>query len=149
MIGQSSTGRLIKQTMALAELEKPIIGIRKVLVVEDEPEVLSALSVLFTSEGYAVATAENGEEAIKRMDDDPPDLVVADLFLPERDGFELLTHSLQKHPGCPVLAISGGGKSGDKKTFLEAAAHAGASATLEKPFTKAELLKIVDQLLQT
>jgi DNA-binding response OmpR family regulator len=122
--------------------------VKRILVVEDEQEVLGAIAAALIQEGFAVVGAQNGEEAIKSIDENAPDLLIVDLFLPERDGFDVLAHSVKKNAQRPVVAMTGGGAHKlEKKTFLDTAILAGASATLEKPFGKAELLRIVQQLL--
>ena len=79
----------------------------RLLVVDDEPAVLEVTSALLTAEGYDVSTAEDGLQAVDRLVEPLPDLVISDLRMPNMSGFELLALVRQRFPHVPVIAMSG------------------------------------------
>ena len=117
-----------------------------ILVVDDDDMIQTMLKRCLELAGYRVSQASNGRQAVARLEDDRPDIIILDLFMPEMDGFE----TLRKVNTCPsrarVLAISGGGSSAHCD-FLGMASHFGADGVLKKPFTAAELVAAIDMLL--
>lgn len=81
----------------------------KVLMAEDEPEVLSIMSKKVAAQGYTVITAQDGEEAWEKIQRESPDVIVLDLIMPKRNGFEVL-RSVRKQPTSmrwqPVIIVS-------------------------------------------
>ena len=118
---------------------------KKVLIVDDEPAVLFALSEALADRrrGIKVATAANGEEAVAILESERVDLVITDLRMPEMDGFELLAWLRRGFPHLPVIVMTAFG--------AEIAARLdGAPEVLEKPFDVGELKrKVADRLRQT
>jgi CheY-like chemotaxis protein len=78
-----------------------------ILVVDDEPNIREMLTILLTSAGYDVATAENGFDALSQLERCVPDAIVSDLDMPRMSGFELLPVVRRCFPRIPVIAISG------------------------------------------
>ncbi|MBI5317168.1 MAG: response regulator [Nitrospirae bacterium] len=116
-----------------------------ILVVEDDEQLRSWLRRLLEDNGYLVFEAGNGSNALACIDREKPDLIVLDIYLPDKDGLETL---LQLHKGCQtvkVLAISGKFNAGYGTDAL--AMLFGAAKTLAKPFTAAVFLEHVEQLL--
>ena len=117
----------------------------RVLVVDDDPQVLKLLRVNFELEGYDVLTATNGEEALDLVGRDSPDAVVCDVMMPGIDGLEVVRR-LRAQPdtaGLPLVVVSAKAQRADVKAGLEL----GADAYVTKPFDPAELLKVVADLL--
>lgn len=120
---------------------------KKILVVDDEPAVLFALSEALVDKrrGIQVAIAANGREAIDVLETEKIHLVVSDLRMPEVDGFELLAHLRRHHPSLPVILMTALGSA-------ETSARLGDEEALEclsKPFDVALLRqKIVEMLAQ-
>jgi CheY-like chemotaxis protein len=89
----------------------------RILLVDDEPNILSSMSLVLQSDGYQVATARHGIDALKQLAVFTPDLVISDLNMPEMSGFEFLNLVRQRFPAIPLIAISGiydsGGHSPD------------------------------------
>lgn len=79
----------------------------RLLVVDDEPAVREVTSALLAAEGYDVSTAEDGLEAVGRLVEPLPDLVISDLRMPNMSGFELLRVVRERFPHVPVIAMSG------------------------------------------
>jgi CheY-like chemotaxis protein len=115
-------------------------GQRRVLVVDDEPIVLSFVARLLEEAGYRVDTASSGIEALRLVQGGlQPDLVITDIRMPVLDGWEMGRALTLRRPGLPILYVSG--------YDLEAGAPARGSF-LRKPFDPDELLRRVDRLLE-
>jgi len=107
----------------------------RVLVVEDDPRMLRALTMNLTARGYAVSTAGSGREALQRALDTPPDVVVLDLGLPDLDGLDVI-RGLRADSAVPVLVLSARTGGPEKVTALDL----GADDYVTKPFDVNELL---------
>ncbi|MEX1045919.1 MAG: response regulator transcription factor [Actinomycetota bacterium] len=107
----------------------------KVLVVDDEPQIRRALRTSLQANSYEVVTAANGEEALERVVETDPDLVVLDLGLPDLDGAEVIRR-LRGFSEVPVIVLSVRESQADKVSALDA----GADDYITKPFGVAELL---------
>ena len=114
-----------------------------VLVVDDEPGVRSALRLVLEHGGYSVTEAANGIEAMDRLRTHSVDVVLIDLFMPEKEGLETIADFRQQYPGLKIIAISGA-FSGE---FLEIAKHLGADQALAKPIRGADLLATIQGVL--
>lgn len=86
---------------------------RRVLVVDDDKCVRESISMLLIAEGYAVATARHGFDALLQLRSTQPDLIISDLNMPEMSGFEFLSVVRRRFPEIPVLAMSGAYQQGD------------------------------------
>lgn len=115
----------------------------KILVVDDEPQILKALDHRLTRDGYAVITAADGEEALTRFAESNPDLVVLDLMLPLVDGFEVC-QQIRKISAVPIIILSARGNEIDKIVGF----RIGADDYLTKPFSPSELVLRVRAVLR-
>lgn len=107
----------------------------KVLVVDDEPQIVRALGIHLRARGWEVVTAGDGAEALAVADAAQPDVVVLDLGLPDLDGVDVITR-LRARSAVPILVLSGRSDSADKVDALDA----GADDYVTKPFGMDELL---------
>lgn len=107
----------------------------RILIVDDEPNIIGTIAPLLRSKGYHVATAMTGRAAIEAHQRDTPDLVVLDLGLPDIDGVEICA-AIRQSSGVPILVLSARGAEGDKVRALDA----GADDYVTKPFGTDELL---------
>jgi two-component system, OmpR family, KDP operon response regulator KdpE len=107
----------------------------RILVVDDEPQILRALSANLRGAGYDVVTATTGEEAIANAAMKPPDAVILDLVLPDKSGTDV-TKELREWSRAPVILLSAVGDESDKVAALDA----GADDYVTKPFGIDELL---------
>lgn len=107
----------------------------RILVVDDEPQILRALRINLRARGYDVAVADSGAAALKAAAGHPPDLVVLDLGLPDLDGTEVI-RGLRGWTAVPIIVLSGRAGSEDKVAALDA----GADDYVTKPFGVDELL---------
>jgi DNA-binding response OmpR family regulator len=108
----------------------------RILLVEDEPLIASFVARGLRAEGYATSVAASGDEALSELRAREWDLVILDLMLPGRDGFEVLQGTLEADPPPPVLVLSARNGVATKVAALDA----GASDYLGKPFSFDELL---------
>src|SRR4051794_12606312 len=106
----------------------------RVLVVDDEPQLLRALRINLSARAYDVATAASGRDALKAAADAPPDIVVLDLGLPDFDGGEII-RGLRGWTDVPIIVLSGRTQSSEKVQALDA----GADDYVTKPFAMDEL----------
>ncbi|MFK7745106.1 MAG: response regulator transcription factor [Roseobacter sp.] len=118
---------------------------KHVLLVEDELNIIEAMRFLLNREGWQVDTHSNGTDAAQTIREMKPDLVVLDVMLPGKSGFEIL-EELRAHEqtvDLPVLMLTARGQSRDR----EMAEKAGVSRFMTKPFSNAEVLTAVRDLL--
>ena len=118
----------------------------RILVVDDEPELLKALCVRLTAEGFACETAANGREALKQLETDVPDLIILDLLMPEVSGYEVCRR-LQDDPRTaqiPVIVLT----AVPERTVKQTTQWLGAASVLHKPFDTTILLSTVRHLLK-
>ena len=107
----------------------------RILVVDDEPQILRALKTNLSAAGYEVVTAATGEEALASAAMNPPDALILDLVLPDRSGTEI-TRELRTWTSVPIVVLSAVGDERDKVEALDA----GADDYVTKPFGMEELL---------
>ncbi len=117
----------------------------RVLIVDDEPNIVLSLEFLLRQRGYEVAVARSGEEALAQVDENPPALVLLDVMLPGIDGFEVC-RQLRERAGGGVLKIvllTARGRDAERVRGLEE----GADVYVTKPFSTRELMATVDRCL--
>lgn len=107
----------------------------KILIADDDPQILRALRITLAAQGHDVATAADGAEAISAAIDHEPDLVILDLGMPKLDGVEVI-HAIRGWSRAPILVVSGRAGAADKIEALDA----GADDYVTKPFSVGELL---------
>lgn len=115
----------------------------KVLLVDDDDDILSLLSVWLKKAGYEVVTATSGREALNQVDICHPQLIVTDLFMEDLDGMQLLATVHQANPLLPVIMLSGKAQIPDAVK----ATHLGSAAFLTKPIQREEFLDQVERAL--
>src|SRR4051812_16983873 len=106
-----------------------------VLVIDDEAAIRSFVRLALEKAGHRVSEAADGDEGLRAFRADPADLVLCDIFMPEKDGLETIQILRRASPGVPVVAIGGGNYRGTD--FLAVARKLGATAALYKPFAAA------------
>lgn len=119
----------------------------RVLVIEDDPAVLSFVVQVLEGSGHEVVEAQDGRVGIRLFRSDPVDLVITDILMPEKDGVEVIMELVEKYPSVKIIAISGGGHGLDAGFNLRVAQDFGALRVLAKPFSRRELLEAVDELV--
>ena len=117
----------------------------RILVIDDDDAVRATIRRVLERAGYLVEVAVNGADGIRFYRAAPHDLVITDLYMPEKEGIETIQELRAERPDLPILAVSGG-ILGDKSGLTDAELF-GASATLAKPFTTEQLQSTVARLL--
>jgi DNA-binding NtrC family response regulator len=130
------------QCLATKPLRTYAVVVARILVIDDEQSVRAALRQALTTAGHTVVLAANGIEGVNLQRQEPADLIITDLFMPEQDGVETMVQLRKFAPDVGVIAISGNPLGSE---MLAVAEKLGAIAIFEKPFTVPELLKAVDE----
>jgi len=118
-----------------------------ILVIDDEPYALRAMSYLLTREGYEVITATNGEEGLQRVRELRPPLVFLDIMMPQMDGYEVCQHirSDSRLDKTYIIMLSAKGQQIDRERGLAE----GANEYMTKPFSPREVVKRLAEIFQT
>ncbi|MGH9935090.1 MAG: response regulator transcription factor [Blastocatellia bacterium] len=117
---------------------------RRILLVEDEPGLTLALSYVLRSEGYAIETAQDGEVGFQLATSEYFDLLILDVGLPKKNGFDLLRDLRQRGISTPAIMLTARGQVVDKILGLKL----GADDYLTKPFDTGELLARIEAILR-
>ncbi|ARE38383.1 Response regulator [Rhodovulum sp. P5] len=120
---------------------------KQVLLIEDEPNIIEAIRFILQREGWAVDTHSDGKTAFSRVNETRPDIVILDVMLPGRSGFDILRDIRADHSlaGLPVLMLTAKGQVKDR----EMAERIGASRFMAKPFSNTEVLASVRELTES
>lgn len=116
----------------------------RVLIVEDEPEILENVEFLLDAHGFSVQWAADGDTGLARFREEPPDLVVLDLRLPGISGFDLFGEMRKERPDVPVIMATSLTDEADRVTGLEL----GADDYVTKPYSPRELVARVKAVLR-
>ena len=109
---------------------------KKVLIIEDEEDLIKGLKLNLIDEGYEVDSALNGVEGLLKVIQETPDLIILDIMLPDKDGLEVCRELRQKNISIPIIMLTAKGEEIDKVVGLEI----GADDYITKPFSVRELL---------
>lgn len=115
-----------------------------ILLADDSVTIQKVIELTFMDEDYEVVSAGNGDEALDRLEEVTPDVVIADVHMPGASGFDVAKRSKQLHPAVPVLLLVGTFEPFDEADFEDS----GAESYLKKPFDSQELLQRVNDLLE-
>ncbi len=118
----------------------------RILLIDDEETFRVTLAKILQREQHQVTTAANGVEAMKQVMSSEFDLVITDLVMPEKEGLETILEIRKILPELKIIAMSGGGR-GSAYDYLKIASKMGADRTLAKPFTKAEIILAIGELV--
>jgi len=129
-----------------------VIEGKRILVVDDDPEMLKVTTLVLESRGYQVATAQDGEEALAKIGQEQPDLLILDLLMPKMDGFEVVKR-LNEQAGIagikiPILILSAVREESSRRRYeLETKTPPGIDGYVEKPISPPLLLQRVEEVL--
>ena len=118
---------------------------RRILIVDDEPNIVTSLEFLMRGSSYEVRVARNGEEALRRAESFRPDLVLLDVMMPQRSGFEVC-QKIRENPALrdvKIIMLTAKGSNAERDRGL----NFGANAYVTKPFSTNELMNTVRALL--
>jgi DNA-binding response OmpR family regulator len=118
----------------------------RILVIDDDVQIRKMLRLALAAEGFEVLEARDGKVAMKLFQQEPADLVITDLIMPEKEGIETIIELRREYPGIKIIAISGGGRI-NPKDYLYLAEKLGAQITLKKPFSRKDILRAVYKLV--
>lgn len=119
---------------------------KRLLLIDDDPNLILLVKDYLEFRGYEVITAENGQEALEVLDKETPDMIICDVMMPQMDGYSLVEH-VRKNPRTswiPVLFLSAKGQSQDRVKGL----NTGADVYMVKPFEPEELVAQVESSLK-
>ena len=125
---------------------------KRILLADDDPDVIEVVSMLLEDEGYEIITAKDGEEALARIEGENPDLVILDLLMPRVDGFAVINTlrepRYERWSGIPVIVLTSVREEVSRRRYeLETGRSMEYAAYLEKPADPDELLDTVSSLL--
>ncbi len=118
----------------------------RILVIDDDEKLRELIRRFLEGAGHEVLIAANGRVALEIQRQTPADVIITDIFMPEKEGTEIIMDLSQEFPKAKVIAISGGGNVAGID-FLQLAENLGALKTFQKPFKQEELLAAVEELL--
>ena len=118
---------------------------KRVLLIEDEPNIIEAISFILSRDGWTVHTHEDGETAMDKVRTQPPDLIILDVMLPGRSGFDIL-RDIREDVGSktlPVMMLTARGQAKDRELAL----RLGANHFMTKPFSNQDVCEYVRKLM--
>lgn len=120
---------------------------RKILIADDEPNIVTALEFLLKRAGYEVRCATNGEEALALVESFAPDLVLVDVMMPVKSGYEVCRtmHERPEWRHIKIVMLTAKGREAEVSKGLSL----GADLYVTKPFSTQELIAAIDRLLAT
>ena len=118
---------------------------KRVLLIEDEPNIIEAISFILSRDGWTVHTHEDGETAMDKVRATPPDMIILDVMLPGRSGFDILRdlRAEEATANIPVMMLTARGQTKDR----ELAERPGANHFMTKPFSNTEVRDHVRALI--
>ena len=118
----------------------------RILVIDDEQLLRSTVVMILTRAGFTVEEASDGQAGIAMFHKNPPDIVLTDIFMPNRDGIEIITELKHSSPQTKIIAMTGGGHL-RMMEIASAAQVLGADHVLNKPFDSESLLAAINVVL--
>jgi len=125
----------------------------KILVVDDDPDIVRAIKKVLESRQYVVITAGNGEEGLDKIREEKPDLLILDLLMPRKDGFAVVKEFKEsprfaKYAGMPILILTSVREDASRRRYeLETGLQMDVDDYVEKPIPPLDLLHRVEKLL--
>ena len=120
--------------------------IRRVLVVDDNEDMLASMKILLVRAGYEVEVASNGARAVRLQRERPAHVLITDIFMPDKNGIELIHQFKEEFPEVRIIAMSGGGEL-VKRDYLGRSGLFGADSILRKPFDPEALRQALHRVL--
>ena len=118
----------------------------RILVIDDDVQILEMLRQTLEREGYEVVDAHDGKEGLRLYREAPTDLIITDIIMPEKEGIETIMEFKRDFPDVKIIAISGGGQI-TPETCLLLAKKSGAQRAFTKPVPRQDMIKAVKELL--
>lgn len=118
-----------------------------IAIADDVPEIQALAREWLTAAGHGVICVSDGQELVRLTRDQPFDLVITDVVMPEADGFEVIAEMKRSNPNVRIVAMSGGGTVMPATDCLRVAARLGADAVLSKPFSRDQLMRAIAEAM--
>lgn len=112
----------------------------KILVIDDDPDVLEMFERVLSDAGHAVRISSNARDGLAEIEQTVPDVLITDVLMPDFDGIEVIKSLRQHYPDLWIIAVSGGGRYMPAHVSLTMSEAFGADRILRKPIQRAELL---------
>ncbi len=124
-----------------------------ILLVDDDPDIRDAMTIVLESAGYIVSTAVDGDECLKIISMEPPDLLILDLLMPKKDGFDVYRELRSTNwPGTkdmPIIIITSVREEASRRRYeLETGQTLDVDSYIEKPISPESLINIVNKLIK-
>jgi DNA-binding response OmpR family regulator len=120
--------------------------VTRILLIDDDEAVLAMMGTLLADHSYEVENAGDGNQGFRLFAANPPDLVITDIFMPNKEGFETIREMRRPRPDARIIAMSGGGRI-RKTELLRMAMSLGADYGLAKPFDAEQLVGVIKSAL--
>lgn len=118
---------------------------KTILLADDSVTIQKVIELTFMDQDWDVIAVSTGDEAVEKLEESQPDLVIADVHMPGANGYEVARRSKDRYPGVPVLLLVGTFEPFDEEEM----ASSGADSHLKKPFDSQELLQLVERLMES
>lgn len=118
----------------------------RILIIDDNPDVLKALHKLISTEGHHVEDAPDSSTGIRLHHEQPFNLIVTDIVMPDKEGISTIIELRHEYPNLKIIAMSGGGEF-EPYGYLDIAKRVGADRTIAKPFSAREMMEVVNDVL--
>ncbi len=120
---------------------------KRILIIDDDNQLRGMLRTMIEKEGYEAEDAPDGEVGMKLQEENPFDLIITDIIMPNKEGIAVITDIKSTYPDVKIIAISGGGRI-VPNDYLGIAEKLGADVTLSKPFERVRLLNAINKLIE-
>lgn len=118
----------------------------RILIIDDDVKFLKMFRQMLERAGHEVVEAPNGKVGVELFRENPTELIITDIFMPEQEGIGTIIELKKEYPGLNIIAISGGGQKGNFH-YLEMAKMLGANHSFTKPFERQEMLRAIKELI--
>ena len=119
-----------------------------ILIIDNDESIRTMLRTALEDQGYEVREAADGQDGLRQYRENPADLIILDIFMPEISGFEVMLELESEFPDVKIIAISGGAQMGlESKDFLKMLSRLGALQTSPKPLPLTKMIEAVQELV--
>jgi len=119
---------------------------KRILVIDDDMQMRQMLRQTLERAGYEVVDAPDGKEGMRLYRQSPPDLIITDIIMPEKEGVETIIELRRDFPDVKIIAISGGSRRLNARNCLSYVKSFGVSHVFTKPFERKELLGVIQEM---
>jgi DNA-binding NtrC family response regulator len=117
------------------------------VIIDDDEDLRSVVQMILTLDGHDAEVAANADKALDMQRARPADVIITDIFMPDKDGLETIHQFRQEFPQVRIIAMSGGGEVVKTLRYLASARQLGAVQVIQKPFDGEALLAVVREVL--